>query len=41
MLARAAIYASARDVEVDVEERSPDEVADAVLLLMRTRGLLK
>ena len=41
MLARAAIYASARDVEVDVEERSPDEVADAVLLLMRTRGLFK
>jgi len=41
MLARAAIYAEARHVEVDVEGRSPDETADAILLLMRARGLLK
>lgn len=41
MLARAGAYAHARDVEVDVEERSPEEVADAVLILMRARGVIK
>ena len=41
MLARAGVYAQARDVEVDVEERSPDEVADAVLVLMRAHGVIK
>ncbi len=41
MLARAGAYAHARDAEVDVANRSPDEVAEAVLLLMRVRGVLK
>jgi shikimate kinase len=41
MLARAAIYAQLRDVEVDVGGRSPIEVVDAVLLLMRTHGVIK
>jgi shikimate kinase len=36
MLARSAAYAHARDVEVTVEDRSPDEVADAALLLLKT-----
>lgn len=39
MLARAAAYADARDVEVDVEARSPDEVADAILVLMKAHGV--
>ncbi len=38
---RAALYAQARDAEVEVEGRSPDEVADAVLLLMRAHGKLQ
>jgi len=41
MLARAGAYAHARNVEVDVEDRSPDEVADAVLVLMRAHGVVK
>jgi hypothetical protein len=40
MLARAGAYAQARDAEVSVENRSPDEIA-AVLLLMRAHGILK
>ncbi|HYG75820.1 MAG TPA: shikimate kinase [Planctomycetota bacterium] len=40
MLARAAIYARARDVEVSVENRSPGEVAEAILQVMRGRGIL-
>jgi shikimate kinase len=36
MLARSAAYARARDVEVWVEDRSPDEAADAAMLLMKT-----
>ncbi len=40
MLARAGMYAKARDVEVDVEDRSPDEIADAVLVLMRAHGVI-
>jgi shikimate kinase len=35
MLARAAAYARARDVEVWVEDRSPDEIAEATLLLLK------
>ena len=41
MLSRAAVYAEARDVEVQVEGRSLDKVADAILLLMRVHGVLK
>ncbi|MCY3021539.1 MAG: shikimate kinase [Planctomycetota bacterium] len=41
MLARAAAYARARDVEVSVEGRSPPEVAEAIAILMRARGALK
>ena len=41
MRARAAIYAQVRDAEVDVEARSPDEIADAVLVLMRAHGVLR
>jgi shikimate kinase len=37
---RAAAYAQARHAEVIVEGRSPDEVADAVLVLMRAHGKL-
>lgn len=40
MLARASHYAQARDVEVGVQDRSPQEVAEKVLLLMRTHGKL-
>lgn len=40
MLARASIYAQARDAEVDVEGRTPDAIADSILLLMRTHGKL-
>lgn len=36
---RSAAYASARHVEVDVEGRSPDEAAEAVLLLMKAHGV--
>jgi shikimate kinase len=38
MLARASLYAQARDAEVDVEGRTPDAIADKILLLMRTHG---
>jgi len=38
MLSRAAAYANARDVEVDVEGRTPDEVSEAVLILMKAHG---
>ena len=41
MRARAGAYAQARDAEVSVENRSPDEIADAVMLLMRAHGVLK
>jgi shikimate kinase len=41
MRARAGVYSQVRDVEVDVEARSPDEVADAVIVLMRAHGVLK
>jgi shikimate kinase len=40
MLARAAVYAQARHVECSVEGRSPDEVAEAVIILMRAHGVL-
>jgi shikimate kinase len=39
MLSRAGKYAHARDAEVIVEDRSPDEVAEAVMLLMKARGV--
>jgi shikimate kinase len=39
LLARAAAYHAARDVEVVVEERTPEQVVEAVLLLMRVRGI--
>ncbi|MFH0939718.1 MAG: shikimate kinase [Planctomycetota bacterium] len=35
LLARTAAYAQARDVEICVEQRSPDEIADVVIQLMR------
>jgi shikimate kinase len=41
MLSRAAVYAESRDVEVIVEDRSPDEVAEAIMLLMHTHGAIK
>lgn len=40
MHVRATVYAQARDVEVDVENRSPAEVVEAILILMRTHGVL-
>jgi len=40
MLARASHYSQARDVEVEVEGRSPQEVAEKVLLLLRAHGKL-
>jgi len=39
MRSRSAAYASARHVEVSVEGRSPDEVAEAVMLLMKAHGV--
>ena len=39
LLARAALYARARDAEVSVEDRSPDEIVDAILILMRAHGV--
>lgn len=39
LLARAAIYACARDVEVSVEGRTPDEVVEAIVILMRAHGV--
>jgi shikimate kinase len=36
---RSAAYASARHVEVSVEGRSPDEVTEAVMLLMKAHGV--
>gem|GEM_PF-3087020 len=41
LCARAGAYSRARDAEVRVENRSPDEIADAVMLLMRVHGVLK
>jgi shikimate kinase len=41
MLSRAAIYAQARHAEVSVEGRSPDEVLEAVLILMRAHGVIQ
>ena len=41
MLARAGVYAQVRDAEVDVEDRTPIEVAEAVLVLMRAHGVIK
>ncbi|HEY3322606.1 MAG TPA: shikimate kinase [Planctomycetota bacterium] len=38
LLARAEIYASVRDVEVHCGGRSPQEVANAILALLRERG---
>jgi shikimate kinase len=40
MLARASAYVSARDAELSVERHTPEQVADAVLQLMRQRGLI-
>lgn len=40
LLQRSAAYSSARDVEVRVEHRVPDQIVAAIILLMRTRGLL-
>ncbi len=39
MRARAAVYAHARGAGVMVEDRSPDQVAEAVLLLLHARGV--
>ena len=39
LLSRAAIYEHARDVEVSVENRLPDEVAEAVLMMLRAHGV--
>jgi len=41
LLARSAAYGRARDVELSVEGRSPDQVLEAMLLLLRARGVLK
>jgi shikimate kinase len=38
MRARAAVYAQARDAEVNVEECTPYEVCEKILLLLRTHG---
>jgi len=36
---RAGAYCSARDVEVSVEHRAPEQVVSAILLLLRVRGI--
>lgn len=41
MRARAGFYAQVRDAEVNVEDRTPVEVADAVLVLLRAHGVIK
>ena len=41
MLSRATLYAQARHAEVDVEGRSPDEVMEAIVILMRAHGLIQ
>ncbi len=40
LLKRSAAYSRAREVEVRVENRSPIQIVDAILLLMRARHLL-
>ena len=40
MLSRAAAYAHARDAEVSVEDRTPEEAAEAIIILMRAHGAL-
>jgi shikimate kinase len=39
LLSRAAAYRAARDAEVVVEGRTPEQVAGAILVLMRARSL--
>ena len=39
LLARAARYAAARHSEVIVEDRTPDEVAEMILVLMKAHGV--
>lgn len=41
LLARSAAYGRARDVELSVAGRTPEQVMDAMLLLLRARGVLK
>ena len=41
MLKRSAAYAAARDTELSVSDRSPEQVVEAMLLLLRARGVLK
>jgi shikimate kinase len=36
---RAGAYCAARDVEVSVEERTPEQIVSAILLLLRVRGI--
>jgi shikimate kinase len=36
---RAGAYCAARDVEVSVEHRAPEQVVSAILLLLRVRGI--
>jgi len=41
LLNRSAAYAAARDTELSVSGRSPEQVVEAMLLLLRARGILK
>ncbi|MCZ7644479.1 MAG: shikimate kinase [Planctomycetota bacterium] len=40
MLSRASKYSEARDAEVQVEGRTPEQIVDAILLLMRARRVM-
>ena len=40
LLSRSAAYSEARDAEVRVDGRTPEQVVDAMLLLLKARGLL-
>jgi len=41
LLSRSALYAAARHSEVIVEDRTPDEIADAIVVLMKAHGIGK
>lgn len=41
MLARSGAYGRARDVELSVEGRTPEQVVEAISLLLRAHGVLK
>lgn len=40
LLSRSAAYSAARDVEVRVDDRTPEQVMEAMWLLLKARGLL-